>query len=423
VDLRYPANRIAVAGSIRLRGLPGSPGPTGRPAVGRSAGAREAIWRGAAPAATLVGHESPGNDKEHAPMAKRRNKWFARPDQIKVGVIGYGGAFNMGREHLNAMKAAGMTPFAVCDVDAARLDAAADDFPGIETYADLPRMLRQSDVNLIVHITPHNLHYKLAAQCLRAGKHVITEKPFVLNTRQCDRLIELADEHNLVVSTYHNRHWDGWIVRAVDQIVHKGAIGKVIAIEAVMGGHHAPGAWWRSSKSISGGVLYDWGCHILEYCLQVVPSQMVEVSGHAIHGYWARRLPARHPWKNDLNEDHATAIVRFADGCRLSLTVSNLNTDERPYWINFMGTDGSYQITHQSWKLRKPRKRGGGLSESTGKHPASHGAKIYYQNIADHLTGRADLVITPQWARRPIHILDLADRSARTGRALRAKYG
>jgi len=60
---------------------------------------------------------------------------FGEAAEIKVGVIGYGGAFNMGRSHLNEMKRAGMTPVAVAEIDASRLKVAADEFGGIETYA------------------------------------------------------------------------------------------------------------------------------------------------------------------------------------------------------------------------------------------------------------------------------------------------
>jgi scyllo-inositol 2-dehydrogenase (NADP+) len=278
-------------------------------------------------------------------MAKRK-KWFSKPGDIKVGVIGYGGAFNMGKAHLTAMKAAGMKPFAVCDVDASRLEVAREDFPGIETYTDLSKMLKQSDVNLIVHITPHNLHYKLAAQCLRAGKHVVTEKPFVLNTAECDRLIKLAEEKKLMLSTYHNRHWDGHIVTAVKKVVEQKVVGDVVAVEAKMGGYGMPKEWWRSSRSVSGGILYDWGCHILEYCLQVIQSDIVEVSGFAVEGFWAEQAPKSHPWKNDMNEDHATAVVRFANGCRLNLTISQIDSDERPVLRELHGHRGQLPDEH-----------------------------------------------------------------------------
>ena len=61
-------------------------------------------------------------------------KQFKKASDIKVGVIGYGGAFNMGRHHFNEMKRAGMTPLAVTEKDKARLKVAAEEFPGIETF-------------------------------------------------------------------------------------------------------------------------------------------------------------------------------------------------------------------------------------------------------------------------------------------------
>ena len=72
-------------------------------------------------------------------------KRFKRAADIKVGVIGYGGAFNMGRAHLNEMKRAGMKPTAVADVDRSRLKVAEEDFPGIETYDSAEAMLKTAE--------------------------------------------------------------------------------------------------------------------------------------------------------------------------------------------------------------------------------------------------------------------------------------
>ncbi|MFW6256273.1 MAG: Gfo/Idh/MocA family protein, partial [Candidatus Sumerlaeota bacterium] len=95
---------------------------------------------------------------------------FKKASDIKVGVVGYGGAFNMGYAHLNEMQRAGMVPTAVAEIDPSRLEVATKDFPGIATFASLSEMLRKSDVNLVAIITPHNTHAKLALQCLRAGR-------------------------------------------------------------------------------------------------------------------------------------------------------------------------------------------------------------------------------------------------------------
>lgn len=333
---------------------------------------------------------------------------------IKVGVIGYGGAFNMGRMHLNQMQAAGMTPCAVAEIDTARLDVAASHFPGIETYRSVGKMLKQSDVQLVTVITPHNTHARLTLQCLRAGRHVVVEKPMAITTVECDRMIKTARQQGVLVTAYHNRHWDGCIVNAL-KIVRRGAIGEVVRVEAHAGAWKAPGDWWRASKSISGGILYDWGVHFLEYTLQLMDADIAEVSGYAKTGFWKKRSV----WKDDASEDEAFVTVRYADGRWSTLLMSSI--DSAPRWgqLSVTGTKGTLSFSGKEWRLTRQTRKGP-VSES-GENPKSDWDK-FYKNIADHLAGGKELVITPEWSRRPVHILDLACRSAACGRTLKTKH-
>lgn len=341
---------------------------------------------------------------------------FKKPGDIKVGVIGYGGAFNMGRLHLNEMKKAGMTPTAVAEIDAKRLEVAKQDFPGIETYSSVAEMLKKSDVNLLAIITPHNTHARLAMQCLNAGRHVVCEKPLAITTAECDAMIAAARRNRVVLSTYHNRHWDGCILQAM-KTIKTGVLGEIVRIDAHMSGYDQPGDWWRSSKSISGGILYDWGVHLLEYTLQLVNAKIVEVTGFTHSGFWATKSA----WKKDANEDEGFLAVRYDSGAWSTLMISDI--DSRPHpggFFEVRGTKGEYimdwpaneLITHEG-KTAVTRRT---------PNPRGEGWRLY-QNIADHLARGKALVITPEWARRPIHILDLAMQSAKQGRALRAKYG
>ncbi len=343
-------------------------------------------------------------------------KKYKSTQEIKVGVIGYGGAFNMGKAHLTEMRQAGMTPVAVVEIDPARLAVAIADFPGIQTYSSITEMLKKSDVNLVALITPHNTHAKLALQCLRAGRHVICEKPFAITTAECDAIITGAKKAGLLVSTYHNRHWDGRILRAVEHILEKKVIGDVFRIEARMGSRNKPSDWWRSSKSISGGILYDWGVHLLEYSLQIIQSEIVEVSGFASHGFWEPQTK----WKEDTNEDEAKAVVRLKNGAWIDLTITHLDSNPKPGFLEIHGTKGNYLIDWSHYQLHYIED--GVATTERGPHPENEGFR-FYENIAANLTGKAALVITPEWARRPIHILNLAAQSARKGKSLPAKYG
>ncbi|MBN1555137.1 MAG: Gfo/Idh/MocA family oxidoreductase [Phycisphaerae bacterium] len=341
-------------------------------------------------------------------------KRFKQAKDIRVGVIGYGGAFNMGKCHLQQMHKAGMTPLAVAEIDPKRLVVAKEEFPGIETYTSVATMLKKSDVNLITIITPHNTHARLALQCLRAGRSVVCEKPLAITTDECDRMIAEARKRDVVLSTYHNRHWDGCILEAVKRI-RRGEIGEIIRIEAHMGGYGKPRDWWRSSKSISGGILYDWGVHLLEYSLQLIDSDIVEVTGFAKNGFWADQLH----WKKDTNEDEAHAVVRFRSGQWLELTISEIDVNSKSKdrgWLEITGTKGTYLFNHDTFTVMTPN----GITKR-GKNRKSDW-DAYYKNIADHMVKGEKLVITPEWSRRPIHILDLTVRGAKLGKSLPAKY-
>lgn len=344
-------------------------------------------------------------------MAKKTQK------KLKAGVIGYGGAFNMGRHHLEAMRRAGMKPTAVAEIDPDRLEQARADYPRVGCFSTVDAMLRESDVEVVTLVTPHNTHVELALQCLKAGRHVVAEKPLAITTAECDRMIAQAKKNGVVLSTYHNRHWDGCIVNAVKRI-RSGVIGDIVRIEAHMGLREQPKDWWRSSKSISGGILYDWGVHLLEYSLQLIDSDITEVSGFAHSGYWAPRTA----WGGDTNEDEAFAVVRFKSGQWLTLCITSLDANPKPGWLEITGTEGTFLFGRDSWKIitRDAKER----VVHEGKNPPMEGeSRRYYKNVADHIRNGTPLVITPEWARRPIHILDLADRSAREGRAMKPKYG
>lgn len=342
-------------------------------------------------------------------------KRFKKAKEIKVGVVGYGGAFNMGKAHLNEMVKAGMTPVAVAEIDTSRLKVAEEDFPGIETYSSVSAMLKKSDVNLITIITPHNTHAKIATQCLNAGRHVVVEKPLAITTAECDRMIAAAKKNKVVISTYHNRHWDGCILNAVKMIRDKKLIGDVFRIECHMGNWGQPGDWWRTSKTISGGILYDWGVHLLEYALQLMDGKVTEVSGYARKGFWAPKTA----WKKDSNEDEGYAVARMADGKWISLCISSIDSNMKEGQLEITGTEGTFIFGHRDWKCITHKK--GTTVTTTGASPANEGWKLY-QNIADHLTKGEKLIITGEWARRPIHIIDLACRSAAQGKALKTKY-
>jgi predicted dehydrogenase len=338
----------------------------------------------------------------------------SKASEIKVGVIGYGGRFGMGRAHLNLMAEAGMTPAAVAELKPELLREAEKDFPGIETYDSVDAMLKESDIQLVTVITPHNTHAELGLKCLKAGRHVVMEKPFAITTAECDRMIAEARKRGRVLSVYHNRHWDGCIMQAV-KTIQAGAIGDVYRVEAHMGRWEQPANWWRSRRTLSGGILYDWGVHLLEYTFQIIDSEMTEVAAFDTSGYWAQKVS----WAGDTNEDEAHMVVRYADGRWSTLTITHLDSNPKPRQVEITGTKGSYLFDNKTYTLIQ--QKAGKVVRTDGANPPNQYVR-YYRNIADHLTKKTELVITPEYARRPAHALDLARRSIKAGKAMAVKY-
>lgn len=339
---------------------------------------------------------------------------YKNASDIKVGVIGYGSQYNMGKFHLEKMANVGMKPTVVVELDEQRLAVARKDFPGIETYTSVDQMLAKSKVDLVTIITPHHTHGELALKCLSAGRHVVCEKPMAVTTDECDAMINEAQKQQVVLTAYHNRHWDGCVLQAV-KVIDSGVIGEVSRVAAQMGVHKFPGDWWRSNKSISGGALYDWGVHFAEYALQMIDSQIVEVSGFSHWGHWA----SKSPWAKDANEDEATAVVRFANGVWLTITITYLDHYPKENLFEITGTEGTLLLTANRWKT--VRIEGDKTVTNEGPNVPSDWPR-YHQNLIEHLVKGKPLIITPEWSRRTIHILDLATRSAEKGVTLKAKY-
>lgn len=341
-------------------------------------------------------------------------KRFSSPSDINTAVVGYGGAFNMGRAHLNEMRKAGMTPLAVAEPDPERRAVAEAEFPGIETYESVEALLKQSKTNLIAIITPHNTHAPLALKCLEAGVHTVCEKPFAITTAECDAMIAAAEKNRVMVSTYHNRHWDGCILKAVE-VIESGVLGEIVRVDARMGRWSPPKPWWRDSKSISGGILYDWGVHLLEYMFQAMGAGMSEVSGYLKSGYWAEQSS----WGKDTIEDEGFVMIRFKTGQWASLRITRIGANDSSYWVTITGTKGTHSFDGGRFRTAVYGTVSTVVNE--GDNPASQGWQ-YYQNVCDHLCAGEPLVITPEWARRPIHVIDLAEQSSKAGKALAPRY-
>jgi predicted dehydrogenase len=323
--------------------------------------------------------------------------------EVRMAVIGYGGAFNMAKAHAHWASQGGIKLVAACDVDPARAAAAAEDFPGIATYTDVARMLKQSEFELAVIVTPHNTHADIAVQCAKAGRHVVVEKPMCITVAEADAMIAAAKKAGTALTVFHNRRHDGDYL-ALKEIVDKGLIGDVFKVEMYMGGYGRPGDWWRSDKAISGGAFYDWGAHMLDWCLHIVGQRISHVMG-----YFHENLV----WTHVSNEDHVHALIKFESGATADVQLSSIQRIGKPRW-RVLGTKGAVEDLGDKFRVVTEIK--GITTDMTVPYKKAEWDKMpFYVNLAKHLRQGAPLEVTAESARRPIAICEAAEIASKTG--------
>jgi scyllo-inositol 2-dehydrogenase (NADP+) len=194
---------------------------------------------------------------------------------------------------------------------------------------------------------------------------------------------------------------------AIKEVIEKGTIGDIFQLEAFMGGFHHPGQWWRSQKAISGGCMYDWGAHFVDWILNFIPQKMESITG------FAHKIL----WKDITNEDQSQAIIKFKNGATADLTVSTIAFAGKPRF-RILGTKGAI-VDHWGGTFKVMTQVDGINVEGEVKYKEGTWP-LYYVNLAAHVLDGAPLEVTPESSRRVIAVIETADKSAKAGKTLPA---
>lgn len=138
-------------------------------------------------------------------------------------------------------------------------------------------MVERDDVDLVVVATPHQAHAAAAEVALRAGKHVVVEKPLAVTIDEADALVALAAERDLVLATFHNRRWDGGFL-TVEALVNDSRLGDVRHYEAWWDRWEPDaGNGWREAGGAGSGTLWDLGAHLVAETLVLFgPAELID---------------------------------------------------------------------------------------------------------------------------------------------------
>ena len=246
---------------------------------------------------------------------------------MKIALIGYGG---MGSKYhcesisrIDDLELAG-----IYDISEARQEAARE--AGIHVYASLEEVMQDASVDIVLVATPNDVHEPICIQAMNAGKHVICEKPVSMNSMELQNMIDAANKNNVVFTVHQNRRWDKDF-RIMKQIYEEGTLGRVFRIESrVHGSRGIPGDW-RQQKEHGGGMILDWGVHLLDQILQMIPQKIKSIYAEVFHV------------TNEVCDDGFNVILMFENDITVEVQVGTSNFIGLPRWY-MLGENGSAVI-------------------------------------------------------------------------------
>jgi predicted dehydrogenase len=263
---------------------------------------------------------------------------------IKAAIVGTG---FIGPAHLEALRRLpNVEVVALCEVtqELANQKAKALGIPRAYVFED---MLKQDDIDVVHICTPNFLHYAQAKAVLEADKHVICEKPLAVKIDEAEELVKIASATGLVNAVHFNLRYYP-MVRQMKTMREKGELGEVFA---VMGSYLQDWLYlntdynWRLEPDKSGDsrAIADIGSHLLDITEYVTGLKITEVLADfstvhktrlkplkPIETYSGKMLTMDDYQEVPINtEDHATVLLRFDNGSKGSITVSQVSAGRK----------------------------------------------------------------------------------------------
>jgi scyllo-inositol 2-dehydrogenase (NADP+) len=340
------------------------------------------------------------------------------PKSYNLVIVGYGG---MGSYHAKLIKETNnINVLGTFDILEERRAASVAD--GYSVYESLSAVLSDNAVDLVLISTPNDVHKEIAIAALNAKKHVICEKPVTIYSEDLIGIMQTAILNNRAFIVHQNRRWDEDFL-TIKNVYEEQIIGDIFHIESrVQGANGIPGDW-RHLKANGGGMLLDWGVHLLDQLLFMIDSKIVSVYANLsfILG--------------DEVDDGFQVFITFENGCTSLVEVGTTNFVQLPRWY-VKGTKGTAVI--HDWDINgkivtqnlgenveapKPIKAGQGLTKTMAP-PSEKAVSIlslpkieksmesFYENVISVIEGTAEPIVKNEEVLRVLQLMETIFKSA-----------
>ncbi len=343
--------------------------------------------------------------------------------KMKFGVVGHG---FMGPRHVRMINSFNeLKCIAVCDVDPGQLKGLDD---SIKRYTDFDRMLADSEIEGIVIATPNKYHKEQAIKAANAGKHIICEKPAALSAADLDEMVAAATRNQVTLTAHQQRRFDQDF-QSIKTAYENRALGNIYAIKSMLYGYNGNTHSWHVHCSEGGGMIYNWGVHLIDQILYLVDSPLKTVYADV---------------RNVINaevDDYFKIILRFENGVTAEIELGTYLLSDKPGWYprhwymcgdtGCMYVDGFIpqgrivrttrlltDVKDEAGKYCGPTRSFGEPEEDilvTEDIPAvTTEARDFYVNYIKAIKGEEEFLVKPTELRNVLIVMEAARESART---------
>lgn len=340
----------------------------------------------------------------------------ARPEQnaIGVGLVGYGfGGTTFHAPFISTVEGLELRAIVERSTDHARIG-----YPAARQFRSDADLLIDPSIDLVVITTPNTTHFEIARSALRAGKHVVIDKPITVTSRQAAELQAIAERNKLVLSPFHNRRWDGDF-RTIARLIGEGTLGKLKQFESYFDRFRPELKLnaWRERPEPGSGLLYDLGPHLLDQAFALFGPPL------------SISADIRHEREQSITDD-AFDLTLIYPKMEVRLGASMLRPSPRPRFV-LSGTDGKFtkegfdpqeaalkrgeRPSGDSWGTERPESWG--ELQHSSQHaitrvPTERGDyRQYFENVRDAIRGLGPLAVTPAHGVQVIRAIETAMES------------
>jgi scyllo-inositol 2-dehydrogenase (NADP+) len=351
----------------------------------------------------------------------------------RYAVIGYG---FIGRRHVDTLKSFEESDcVAVCDINPRRLAEVREKYPDMPVYESANEMFANESLDGVIISANNNQHKDLVLLAAQNGVNILCEKPAALSVAEFDEMMDAVDKAGVSFTVHQQRRFDKDFA-TVERCYKEGLVGDIYTIQSSLYGYNGNMHDWHRFKAEGGGMLYDWGVHLIDQILYLVEGKLNTVYADV---------------RNVINkevDDYFKIILRFENNVTAEIELGTYFLNDRPDWFErhwFVGGNTGSMVVDKfepQGAIVRTTHLLENVADDQDKSAASYGPtrsfgvpapglivseplpKVnvsqsdFFVNYFNALAGKEDMLVTPQQVRRVLSVMEACRESARTKRSV-----